>query len=541
MERKNFRSFETFFDLKGLNKQNTENIIFIVEKTETMEERGCQGAMSDSILRFENISKTFPGVKALKNMSFEIHRGDVHVLLGENGAGKSTLIKILTGVYQADEGGVIYLNDEPVKIHDILHSRKLGIGTVFQENSLIPHLNVAENVFLSREIRNKSGVIDWKRTYEECDRWIRELGVDHINPRTQVRRLSVADQQIVEIVKVFSQNPSIIILDEPTSALSDNEISNLFRIIETLKKKGVTFIYVSHRMEEIKQIGDRATIFRDGALTGEIENCKVADMDQVINMIVGRTLDEKFPPRESHIGEVALEVKGLEVPNTIYDISFQVRKGEVLGFSGLVGSGRTSTAKAVVGAIAKSKGEIYVHGKPVKINSPLDAINNGIGYLPEDRKTEGLILSKSVKENITLASLTRKFYSGLVINHKKEAVVAQEYREKLRIKTPGINRQVKFLSGGNQQKVVFAKWLCSEVDVYIFDEPTRGIDVGAKSEIYQIINDLVAQGAAVIVISSELPEILGVCDRVIVMRDGWITANIDRADATQEKIMSYSI
>ena len=497
--------------------------------------------MSDSILRFENISKTFPGVKALKNMSFEIHRGDVHVLLGENGAGKSTLIKILTGVYQADEGGVIYLNDEPVKIHDILHSRKLGIGTVFQENSLIPHLNVAENVFLSREIRNKSGVIDWKRTYEECDRWIRELGVDHINPRTQVRRLSVADQQIVEIVKVFSQNPSIIILDEPTSALSDNEISNLFRIIEALKKKGVTFIYVSHRMEEIKQIGDRATIFRDGALTGEIENCKVADMDQVINMIVGRTLDEKFPPRESHIGEVALEVKGLEVSNTIYDISFQVHKGEVLGFSGLVGSGRTSTAKAVVGAIAKSKGEIYVHGKPVKINSPLDAINNGIGYLPEDRKTEGLILSKSVKENITMASLTRKFYRGLVINHKKEAVVAQEYREKLRIKTPGINRQVKFLSGGNQQKVVFAKWLCSEVDVYIFDEPTRGIDVGAKSEIYQIINDLVAQGAAVIVISSELPEILGVCDRVIVMRDGWITANIDRAEATQEKIMSYSI
>ena len=541
MERKSFRSFETFFDLKGLNKQNTKNIIFIVEKNETIEERGCQGAMSDSILRFENISKTFPGVKALKNMSFEIHRGDVHVLLGENGAGKSTLIKILTGVYQADEGGVIYLNDEPVKIHDILHSRKLGIGTVFQENSLIPHLNVAENVFLSREIRNKSGVIDWKRTYEECDRWIRELGVDHINPRTQVRRLSVADQQIVEIVKVFSQNPSIIILDEPTSALSDNEISNLFRIIEALKKKGVTFIYVSHRMEEIKQIGDRATIFRDGALTGEIENCKVADMDQVINMIVGRTLDEKFPPRESHIGEVALEVKGLEVPNTIYDISFQVHKGEVLGFSGLVGSGRTSTAKAVVGAIAKSKGEIYVHGKPVKINSPLDAINNGIGYLPEDRKTEGLILSKSVKENITMASLTRKFYRGLVINHKKEAVVAQEYREKLRIKTPGINRQVKFLSGGNQQKVVFAKWLCSEVDVYIFDEPTRGIDVGAKSEIYQIINDLVAQGAAVIVISSELPEILGVCDRVIVMRDGWITANIDRAEATQEKIMSYSI
>lgn len=497
--------------------------------------------MSDSILRFENISKTFPGVKALKNMSFEIRRGDVHVLLGENGAGKSTLIKILTGVYQADEGGVIYLNDEPVKIHDILESRKLGIGTVFQENSLIPHLNVAENVFLSREIRNKAGVIDWKKTYAECDRWIHELGVDHINPRTQVRRLSVADQQIVEIVKVFSQNPSIIILDEPTSSLSDNEIDNLFRIIETLKEKGVTFIYVSHRMEEIQQIGDRATVFRDGALTGVVENCKTADMDDIINMIVGRTLDEKFPSRESKIGDVALEVKGLEVPNTIYDINFKLHRGEVLGFSGLVGSGRTSTAKAIVGAIPRSKGEIYIHGKEVKIGSPREAIENGIGYLPEDRKYEGLILSKSVKENITLASLTQKFCNGMIINHKKEAEVSEEYREKLRIKTPDIHRQVKFLSGGNQQKVVFAKWLCSEVDIYIFDEPTRGIDVGAKSEIYQIINDLVAGGAAVIVISSELPEILGVCDRVLVMRDGWITADIDRADATQEKIMSYSI
>ena len=282
-------------------------------------------------------------------------------------------------------------------------------------------------------------------------------------------------------------------------------------------------------------------MFRDGALTGVVENCKTADMDEIINMIVGRTLDEKFPTRQSNIGEVVLEVKGLEVPHTIYDINFQLHKGEVLGFSGLVGSGRTSTAKAIVGAIPKSKGDIYINGKKVKIGSPLEAIKNGIGYLPEDRKTEGLILSKSVKENITLAALTKKFLRGFIIDHKKEAVVSEEYREKLRIKTPGINRQVKFLSGGNQQKVVFAKWLCSGVDIYIFDEPTRGIDVGAKSEIYQIINDLVAQGAAVIVISSELPEILGVCDRVLVMRDGWITANIDRADATQEKIMSHSI
>lgn len=497
--------------------------------------------MSDNILRFENISKTFPGVKALKNMSFEIHRGDVHVLLGENGAGKSTLIKILTGVYQADEGGTIYLNDEPVKIHDTLQSRKLGIGTVFQENSLIPHLNVAENVFLTREIRGATGAIDWKKTYAECKRWIQELGVDHIDPRTPVRRLSVADQQIVEIVKVFSQDPSIVILDEPTSSLSDHEINNLFHIIKTLKAKGVTFIYVSHRMEEIKRIGDRATIFRDGALTGEIDDCKKADMDQVINMIVGRTLDEKFPHRESHIGEVALEVDDFQIPNTIYDISFKVHKGEVLGFSGLVGSGRTSTAKAIIGAIPRTCGTIKIDGKPVKINNPSDAIACGIGYLPEDRKYEGLLLTKTVKENISLPSLRRKFSRGIVINSRKERDSAEEYKEKLRIKTPSINRMTKFLSGGNQQKVVFAKWLCSEANIYIFDEPTRGIDVGAKSEIYQIINDLVAQGAAVIVISSELPEILGICDRVIVMQDGRITANIDRADATQEKIMSYSI
>ena len=497
--------------------------------------------MFDSILRFENVSKTFPGVKALDNVSFSIRRGDVHVMLGENGAGKSTLIKILTGVYQADQGGSIYLNGEPVVFHDTISSRTHGIGTVFQENSLIPHLNVAENIFLTREIKKPSGAIDWKKTYAECERWIKELGVEHINPRTQVRRLSVADQQIVEIVKVFSQNPAIVILDEPTSALSDNEIENLFRIIETLKSKGVTFIYVSHRMEEIKRIGDRATVLRDGRFAGEIDDCKSADMDEVINMIVGRTLEEKFPKRKSNIGDVILEVKDIQVPNTIYDISFELRKGEVLGFSGLVGSGRTSTAKAIVGAIQRSAGEIYIEGKKIKITTPSEAIEHGIGYLPEDRKNEGLLLTKSVKENISLPSLKKKFSKGIVINSAKEKEAAEEYKEQLRIKTPNINRQCKFLSGGNQQKVVFAKWLCSKTNIYIFDEPTRGIDVGAKSEIYQIINNLVAEGAGVIVISSELPEILGICDRIIVMRDGRITGNIDRKDATQEIIMSYAI
>lgn len=497
--------------------------------------------MIDSILRFENVSKTFPGVKALDNISFEIRRGDVHVLLGENGAGKSTLIKILTGVYQADPGGTIYLDGKPVKFNDTIHSRTSGIGTVFQENSLIPHLNVAENVFLTREIKTKAGTIDWRKTYAECKKWMLELGIDHINPRSQIKKLSVADQQIVEIIKVLSQNPSIVILDEPTSSLSDNEIDNLFGIIERLKAKGVTFIYVSHRMEEIKRIGDRATIFRDGCLTGEIEDCKNADMNEIINMIVGRSLEEKYPKRQSNIGDVLLEVKNIQVPNTIYDISFNLRRGEVLGFSGLVGSGRTSTAKAIVGAIQRTAGQIYIDGKEVKITNPAEAITHGIGYLPEDRKTEGLLLTKSVKENISLASLTRKFSKGIVVNKAKEREAAEQYREQLKIKTPGINRLCKFLSGGNQQKVVFAKWLCSEAKIYIFDEPTRGIDIGAKSEIYHIINDLVSRGAGVIVISSELPEILGICDRIVVMRDGWITGELDRSEATQEKIMSYAI
>ncbi len=496
---------------------------------------------NDIILEFRHISKTFPGVKALKDISFSIRRGDVHVFLGENGAGKSTLIKILTGVYSADPGGEIYLNGELVHINDILEARKLGIGTVFQENSLIPHLNVAENIFLSREKRTPIGTIDWQKTYSECERMLDELGCGHINSHTRVSKLSVADQQIVEIVKTLSQDPSIIILDEPTSSLSDNEIDNLFNIVTTLKERGVTFIYVSHRMEEIKVIGDRATVLRDGEMIGEVDDCKKADLDKLIEMIAGRALTEQYPERHVEIGDVVLKVEGLEVPDTIYDISFEVHKGEVLGLSGLVGSGRTSTAKAIIGAIPRSKGEIYMNGEKVTINGPREAIENGIGYLPEDRKVEGLVLTKSVRENISMPSLERKFKRGPILNFAKEREETEGYRQRLDIKTPSMNRQTRFLSGGNQQKVVFAKWLCSDAKVYIFDEPTRGIDVGAKNEMYHIINDLVADGAAVIVISSELPEILGICDRIVVLRDGRITGELDRSEATQEKIMSYSI
>lgn len=493
----------------------------------------------DVILRFEHISKVFPGVKALDDITFDINRAEVHVLLGENGAGKSTLIKILTGVYKAEEGRML-LNGREIQPENILQSRQMGIGTVFQENSLVPHLTVAENVFLSREIKNKAGIIDWKRTYRECERWIAEMGIP-INPRARVRDLSVAEQQIVEIVKILSQEPSVIILDEPTSALSDHEIDNLFAIVNKLKlEKGITFIYISHRMEEIKHIGDRASVLRDGRYIGLLPDLHEARLDDIINMIVGRTLEEKFPRRDVSIGDVCFEVKDLTVVKTIYDVSFTVRAGEVLGLAGLVGSGRTSTAKAIIGMIPKKSGRILLDGKQASISTPNDAIKIGIGYLPEDRKREGLLLSKPVRENITLAALN-KFKRMGVLSRAMESKTALEYKDLLSIKTPGIERLAKFLSGGNQQKVVFAKWLCAKTRVYIFDEPTRGIDVGSKSEIYKIINNLAAQGAAIIVISSELPEILGVCDRIVVMCEGRITGEVGRGEATQEKIMKYAI
>ncbi|MEA5048731.1 MAG: sugar ABC transporter ATP-binding protein [Eubacteriales bacterium] len=496
--------------------------------------------MSDGnvLLSFRHISKEFPGVKALKDISFDILRGEVHVLLGENGAGKSTLIKMLTGVNTPDTGTIV-LNGKEIRPANIQEARALGIGVVFQENSLVPHLSVAENVFLTREFRDRLGAIDWKKTNTECERWLGELGL-RINVRETVKNLSVAEQQIVEIVKILSQNPSLIVLDEPTSALSKNEIDNLFGIIRRLQQKGITFIYISHRMEEIQQIGDNASVLRDGEYIGYIPNVRSVGLDEVIKMIVGRKLDEKFPERHAAVGDVYFEAKGLSVPGTIYDISFSVREGEVVGLAGLVGAGRTSTAKAIIGVLPKSAGQIRVGGKEVRIHCPHDAIRAGIGYLPEDRKNEGLVLTKPIRENITMACLQNYIRRG-IIRRKLEAKATETYREKLKIKMPNAERWVKFLSGGNQQKVVFAKWLCAGSKVYIFDEPTRGIDVGSKREIYQIINTLAEQGAAIVVISSELPEILGICDRVIVMHEGRKTGELNRADATQERIMYYAI
>lgn len=490
------------------------------------------------IIEFKNITKAFSGIKALDDVSLKIRKGEVHCLLGENGAGKSTLIKILTGVHKADTGSV-WVDGEEVVIHDIRHARELGIGTVFQENSLIPHLSIAENVFLTREIKTKANLVDYKAMNEETVRWGRELGVE-LDPQMKVNRLSVAEQQIVEIVKMFSQNPKIVILDEPTSSLSDNEIDNLFEIVQKMKDKGVTFIYISHRMEEIKKIGNGGSVLRDGKFIAAIEDVKTMPLDEIISYIVGRPLDQVYPPRNAKIGDVVFEVKNLSVPNTLYGVNFKVRSGEVLGFSGLVGAGRTETAKAVFGAMKKSSGQILINGKEVVIHSPHDAIRHGIGFLTENRKEEGLFLSKSVSWNAVSASLDKIKSNGL-LNFRKEKKIVSDYVDALKIKVPSLDKEVKYLSGGNQQKVVFAKWLNAESTIYIFDEPTRGIDVGAKSEIYGIINQLAENGNAVIVISSELPEILGVCDRIAVFHEGHLVKDLPREGTTQEKILYYAI
>jgi len=490
------------------------------------------------IVEFKNITKAFSGIKALDDISFSIKRGSVHCLLGENGAGKSTLIKILTGVLKQDSGKVIFDNEE-LAIRDIWITRECGIGTVFQENSLVPHLSIAENVFLSRELRSKVGTIDFASMENETIRLGKELGIE-LDPKRLVKTLSVAEQQIVEIVKVFSQNPKFVVLDEPTSSLSDNEIRNLFNIITLMKKKGVTFIYISHRMEEIQEIGDDASVLRDGKYITYIEDVKHTSMDTIISYVVGRPLIQIFPERNAEIGEVTFEVKNLSDKNHVKDVSFFVRKGEVLGFSGLVGSGRTETAKAIFGFTKKTSGQIFKEGKELKINSPVDAIASGIGLLTENRKEEGLFLQKSVAWNTVSASVD-KIKVHRLLNKKKEFSLVNKYVDMLKIKLPSIERAVKYLSGGNQQKVVFAKWLSAGCNVYIFDEPTRGIDIGAKTEVYKLINNLAEEGNAIIVISSELPEILGVSNRIAIFREGHLVKTLEAKDATQEKIMLYAM
>ena len=487
-------------------------------------------------LQMSGITKRFPGVLALDNVSLRVKEGEVHALLGENGAGKSTLMKILSGAYVKDEGEIKVFS-ETTEIGSPQASEKLGIGIIYQELNLVPTLTVAENIFLGR-YPMKGIQVDWKKLFDDADALLEELDVD-VDSHALVRELGIAGQQMVEVAKALSMNARIIIMDEPTSPLTDKECSNLFRIVRKLKGNGVSVIYISHRLEEIFEICDRATVMRDGATITEL-NVADTDMDEIIRYMVGRELKDQYPRVEKEIGGEMFRVEDLCAGKRVNHISFSVNKGEVLCMGGLVGAGRTETARAVFGVDKKTSGKVYIEGKECNINSPRDAIAAGIGYVTEDRKGEGLVLKLSVGENVTLAALG-KFMHGVKLNLSEEEKAIAEYVDALNIKTPSTAQKVENLSGGNQQKVVLAKWLLADCKVLILDEPTRGIDVGAKVEVYNLINSLAKQGKAILVITSEIPELLGICDRVVVMSRGRVSGFLSREEATQEEIMRLAI
>ena len=492
---------------------------------------------NDVILKMKKIRKAFPGVLALDDVDFELRRGEVHVLLGENGAGKSTLVKILSGAHQLT-GGEICLFGEKAMIDSPKRSQELGIAIIYQELNLIPSLTAAENIFLGRERTNALGFIDTKGLQADCRDLLAGIGL-HIDCGKPIKRFGIAQQQMIEVAKALSLNAKILIMDEPTSALSETEIRQLFGTIRRLKASGASIIYISHRLEEIFEIGDRVTVLRDGKQTGTL-NIRDTNRTELIRLMVNRELKEQYPRQRTPIGEEILSVKGLSTKGGLKNVNFSLHRGEILGISGLLGSGRTELARALFGVDPIASGQISIRGKQQKINSPRAAINQRMGFLTEDRKTQGLVLTLDVKQNISLASLTSFSRLG-VVNSKREEGAAHSYVNDLRIKTPGINQRSLHLSGGNQQKVVLAKWLCSKADIFIFDEPTRGIDVGSKLEIYLLMNQLTASGVAIVMISSELPEILGMSDRILVMRHFAIAAEVPAAEATQERIMKYAL
>jgi ribose transport system ATP-binding protein len=494
---------------------------------------------TDILLRMEGIYKSFPGVQALSDAKFELRRGEVHALVGENGAGKSTLMKILGGIYHKDAGH-IYLEGQEVEIPDPRTAQHLGISIVHQELNLMPHLTVAQNIFIGREPRAKvSFVLDDKTTNQRTERLFKMLNLQ-LDPNTKVADLTVAKQQMVEIAKALSINAKILVMDEPTAALTDTEIEELFTVIRQLRSQGVGVIHISHRLEELKQISDRVTVMRDGKYIDTLLT-QEAPINKIISLMVGRIIYESAPELpETPNQEVVLEVRNLNRGRVLRDVNFSLKKGEILGFAGLIGAGRTEVARAIFGADSFDTGEIYIKGKKVHLKSPRDAVKHGIGYLSEDRKRYGLTLGMTVDENIVLASL--RYFMRLFgwVDQPKALSVSSEMVKKINIKTPGLQQKVKFLSGGNQQKVIVGKWLTADTEILIFDEPTRGIDVGAKSEVYKLLNDLIHQGKSIIMISSELPEILRMSHRVLVMCEGRITGELSAAEATQENIMHFA-
>ena len=487
-----------------------------------------------ALLEMKGISKRFLGVRALKGVDFELRRGEVHALVGENGAGKSTLMKVLTGIYQPDDGE-IFFEGKPYAVKNIGEAQALGIAMIHQELNMMNDLTVAQNVFIGREIKKGFWLKDAEMV-KETQKIFDRIGIK-IDPKMQLGRLTVGKQQMVEIAKAVSRDCKLLILDEPTAALTQTEIEELFHIMEDLKAKGIGMIYISHRMDEINRISDRITVMRDGEYVGTVDTASVTK-DDAINMMIGRVVYED-PKTHSEVpddAEVVLEVKHLSSGNAFNDVSFTLRRGEILGFSGLMGAGRTEVARAIFGADPHDGGEIFVNGKRVNIKTPEDAVKLGIGYLSEDRKRYGLLLDKSITENSALASID-KYTKGIFINDRRAKAEAKEENLKLRTKTPSMDQLLKNLSGGNQQKVIIARWLIRNSDILIFDEPTRGIDVGAKSEIYTLMNQLTKQGKSIIMISSELVEILRMSDRVLVMCEGKKTGELDISEANQENIM----
>ena len=505
------------------------------------EEKGEEGRKSmEYVLELKNIYKSFPGVKVLEDVTLQVRPGEVHALMGENGAGKSTLMKILMGIYKADQGS-IFLEGKETVIHGPKDAMSKGISMIHQELNTVLDMEVAENVFVGRELLKKGfeklKIVDIARMREETGKYFREMNID-IDPRAKMRTLSVAEMQLVEIVKAISLNSRIIVMDEPTSAITEKEATVLFAQIERLKKQGVAIIYISHKMDEIFRISDTITVLRDGQWIGT-KPAKELDNDMLIKMMVGRELTDIYPKDPVEIGDVILEVKNLSRGKKVRDASFSLRKGEVLGIAGLVGAGRSELVETIFGLYPKTGGQIFLHGNEVHIKSAADAIKNKMALITEDRKQTGLNLIVSVKENIASVSIGKLSNHGIV-NDKKINEVSEKYIKELKIKTPDGNAIVGNLSGGNQQKVVLAKWLLDEPDIIIFDEPTRGIDIGAKRDIYLLINNLAKEGKAVIVISSEMAEVMGICDRILVMAEGRINGEVQREEFSQEVIMGYA-
>jgi ABC-type sugar transport system ATPase subunit len=500
------------------------------------------------LLRMENISKSFPGVQALAGVSLDVRRGEVLGVIGENGAGKSTLMKILSGVYPAD-GGQIYMNGQPVQIQNPHHAQKLGLSIIYQEFNLMPNLTVMENIFIGRE-PSRLFFISRGQLRVKAKALLDRLGV-RLSPMAIVRDLAVAEQQMVEIAKSLSQEVKVLVMDEPTSALSDAEVSVLFGIVRELKRNGISVIFISHRLEEIRSLCDRVVVLRDGHNVGTLDAAEATE-DALIRMMVGRSLSEYFheedAPSAQHVAaaDVVLEVRGLTRTGSkldasaivLADVSFQLRRGEILGLAGLVGAGRTEVVRAIFGADKRDAGQVLVGGKVAHIRSPKEAIRYGIGFVPEDRKAQGLVLNQPVRDNITLPNLNSLSRFGF-LRLGEEARRVQEYVSRLRIRTPSLDRRVSNLSGGNQQKAVIAKWLMLKPKILIMDEPTRGIDVGAKTEIYSLMRQLVQEGVSIIMISSELPELLAMSDRVVCVAEGHVAGILDRADATPEQVMRY--